>query len=227
MKVHVTLYNAETMIGPCLEAVRKVYPDVIVHDFGSEDSGPEIVAKMGIPIEDHGRLSGEEYVFLKEEISCESPYVFWIDADEVWPEHCLENIEKFTKEHKLVIGFWRNLKVRGGIIYVSDFLHRGVVAWDTKYFQIHRTWPREKIRARFDHTTRKDEEFTPENKGELFCWHGVLLNVSHLPDKKNRWKKRAERDDQCANLVWAPLEDLPFYYDDKRILEIPKFVWYK
>jgi hypothetical protein len=227
LKVHITLHNAETMIEPCVRAVKEVFPDVTVHDFGSEDSGPELVSELGVELVEHGRLSGEDYVLCKEDVSTRSDYVFWIDGDEVWPEDCLRNMKDFAKRHPIIVGFWRNLKIRQNQVYASDFIHRGAVAWDTARYRIHRTWPREKMSSRHEHIKRGEEEYTPKWKASLFCWHGVLLNISHLPDKKGRWKKRAERDDQSANLEWTPLEDLPFSYEDNRILEQPKFEWYK
>ena len=225
MQTHITLYNAEFMIEPCVRAVRRVFPDVIVHDFGSEDGGPDTVTKMGVPLIKHGRLSGEDYVFLKQEESIKSDRVFWVDADEVWPQSCLENVRGGLMYHSLIVGFWKNLKVRCGHIYESDYMHRGAIAWDTKLFGLHRTWPREKLRE-ISTVSRKEAEYTPAHE-DVFCYHGVLLNLSPLPDKKNRWKKRAERDDQSANLKWEIRKDLPFAYSDSRILGIPAFEWYK
>jgi len=128
MRVNVTLYNAETMIEPCIDAVRKVYPDVFVHDFGSEDSGPDIVESMEVPLEKHGRLNGWDYVARKQLLSINSHKVFWVDADEVWPEESLVNVKEAIDANSLVVGFWRNLKVRQGHVYESDYIHRGAIA---------------------------------------------------------------------------------------------------
>lgn len=224
MDVHVTLYNAETMIEPCLKAASLVYPNLQVHDFGSEDRGPDIVKKLKFPINFHGRLNGVDYVLLKEEISKKSEKVFWIDADEVWPSYSLKNVGKYIKDNNVVHGFWRNLKVVDKKIYLSDFLSRGAVAWNTKRFEIHREWPREKIKGRFKEVNRSKEEIILDPE-DIFCYHGVLLNLSSLPMKKNRWKKQAERNDQSSG--WKEIPILPFNYTDNHIFDKPKFEWYK
>lgn len=225
--VTISLYNAEFMIEPCIKSVRKVFPEFVVLDIGSEDGGPEIARKLGCTVHEMGRMSGEEYTELKEDRSNEFDYSLWIDADEVWPEHSLENIKRLSEEYSVINGFWRNLDVRGKSVSASSYTLRGAVAWDTREFRIHRTWPREKLSSRSDDIKREDVQFTPSDPHDVFCWHGVLLNLSPLPDKKNRWKKRAERKDNFSSLEWTILSGMPFKYSDERILEEPKFVWYK
>jgi glycosyltransferase involved in cell wall biosynthesis len=224
MNVHVTLYNAENMIKPCLEHAMKVFPDLVVHDFGSEDDGPRIATKLTSRIEYHGRLNGEDYVKLKEDISVKSEYVLWIDADEVWPTLSLIAVINDLGRYNVVNGYWKNLKVRDGKMYMSELMHRGAVAWKTTDFKIHREWPWEKLDSRSVTIYRKAVE---TNDKDVFCYHGVLLNISSLPDKKNRWKKRANRDDESKDRLWEEIPDLPFLYTGTNILEQPKFSWYK
>jgi len=224
LKVHITMYNAENMIQPCLGAALKVLPGLTVHDFGSEDNGPYYVEQMNnITIDYHGRLSGEDYVKLKEQVARESKYTFWIDADEVWPEESLRAVVRHLEVYSVVNGYWRNLKVRDGKILMCEPMHRGAIAWDSTEFRIHREWPWEKLDTR----GRMVREQVQIDAQDVWCYHGVLLNVSNLPDKKNRWKKRAHRDDECKDKVWQCLPDLPFPYKHTEILEKPKFVWYK
>jgi hypothetical protein len=150
-----------------------------------------------------------------------------VDADEVWPSHCLETVKRYLTTHDIVHGYWRNLKVdEDGIVLASDYTSKGGVAWNTEKFRIHRRWPREKLSARRPEIRRQDVEAFPD-PSSVFCWHSVLLNLSPLPEKKNRWKKRAEREDDFAKLAWTPMEDLPFIYPNKKILEPAKFDWYK
>lgn len=224
--VHVTVYNAELMIKPCLEALFNVFPGVIVHDFGSEDDSAKIAEGLA-PVIRHGRLNGLDYVATKQEISSKEEMVFWVDADEIWPESSLQNVRMWAGRDELISGWWRNLRIEDDKVFASDFLHRGAIAWNPKLFELHREWPREKLRAihKSPGLSRESLEYKPPPK-YMWCWHGVLLNLSSLPDKKNRWKKRAERYDQCKNLEWERLLDLPFEYDE-RIFEKPKFVWYK
>lgn len=226
MQVSITMYNSELIIGSCLHNVRKVYPEAIVYDFGSEDSGPQIAETMGFKVIKAGRLDAFKYVEFKDTISKQSKRAFWVDADEVWPEHVLLNIPALLDKAPLISGFWRNLKVEEGKIFCSEPTPRGAVAWDTRLFEIHRFWPREKIRPIDPAKDRKDYELIPP-PDELFCWHGVLLNLSLKNEKKNRWKKRAERTDAFAKLKWTEIKDLPFFYTDKRILEPASFDWYK
>lgn len=224
MKVHVTMYNAENIIKPCLEHAMVVFPDLTVHDFGSEDDTPIIAEKLTSKVEYHGRLNGEDYVKLKEDISAKSDDVFWIDADEVWPKDSLISVIKCLERYSVVNGYWKNLKVRDGKMYMSELMHRGAVAWKTADFRIHREWPWEKLDSRSVEVYRKVVEI---NSKDVFCYHGVLLNISSLPDKKNRWKKRAHRDDESKDKVWDEIPDLPFLYTGTGILEKPKFNWYK
>lgn len=224
LQVHVTMYNAEYMIGPCLEAALKVYPNLTVHDFGSEDNGPYIVEKMNnVNIEYHGRIGGDEYSILKDNWAKESRYTFWIDADEVWPESSLRAVQRHLEVYSVVNGYWRNIKVRNGDILMCEPMHRGAIAWDTKQFYLHRGWPWEKLDSINPEVKREQVQIDAE---DVWCYHGVLLNLSPLPDKKNRWKKRAHRDDESKNKKWIPLPAIPFSCDN-RILEAPKFIWYK
>jgi len=223
MKVHVTLYNAELMIKPCLETALKVYPDLTVHDFGSDDDGPYHVERMsGVNIEYHGRLNSVDYVKLKEEVSSRDRCVLWIDADEVWPESSLRAVARHLEVYSVVNGFWRNLKVRDGKILMCEPMHRGAIAWDTKEFYIHREWPWEKLDSRGS-AVRDQVQIDAE---DVWCYHGVLLNMSTQPDKKNRWKKRAHRDDECKEKKWEVLPTMPFSHE-KELLDPPRFVWYK
>ena len=225
MKVYLSTYNVEFIIKPCLEHILKVYPDVEVHDFGSEDKTISIIKELGKTPILHGRLNGTDYVKVKEEISCQSKYAFWIDGDEVWPEENLKTIQDYIiKGYNVVNGFWQNLR-KEETIQQSERTFRGAVAWNTERYRLHREWPREKLSARIGDAFRAHEEVS--NKIDCWCYHGVLLNLSPLPYKKNRWKKRAERMDQFSKFQWYDIPDLPFLYDDPKILEEPKFVWYK
>lgn len=226
LSVTISMFNSELIVRPCVEAVLKVFPDPLIVDVGSEDDGVETINNLNLRIRKEGRLSGEEYTKLKEEITSSKKYALWIDADEIWPIHCLENIPKFLERYDIIVGWWKNLKIENGEVFASDYTGRGAVAWNTEKFRIHRTWPREKLSARDPNVNREGVQITP-NGGGMFCWHGVLLNTSPLPDKKNRWKKRAERNDAFSKLEWEKISDLPFTYYDNRILETPKFVWYK
>jgi len=223
LKVHVTLYNAELMIKPCLETALKVYPNLTVHDFGSDDDGPYHVEKMpGVNIEYHGRLSGTEYVELKEAWARTSQYTFWIDADEIWPVSSLKAVANHLEKNSVINGYWRNLKVRDSKVLMCEPMHRGAIAWDSSQFRLHREWPWEKLDSR-GMMVREQVEI---NAKDVWCYHGVLLNMSNQPDKKNRWKKRAHRDDECKNKQWEELSSLPFEYDPD-LLNQPRFIWYK
>lgn len=225
LKAYATLYNAELMIEPCLRAAMKVFPDIEVIDVGSEDSGPEIAERLGARVTKLGRLDATEYVFMKEEWSRKSKHVIWIDADEVWPEKSILHTTNALLSYDLVSGFWRNLEVKDDKIMCSDYTHRGCVAWNTEKFLIHRSWPREKMKGRDESISRDKSEYIPEPEN-AFCWHGVLLNLSTFPEKKNRWKKRAERSDSFSSLEWTELSELPFKADPK-VLEPAKFTWYR
>lgn len=226
MKVHLSTYNVELIIKPCLERILNKYPDVEVHDFGSEDGTVSIIRSLGKEPALHGRLNGHDYTVTKEEISVKSKHVFWIDGDEVWPQENLQAVEDYLNEgYHVVGGYWRNLRNNKGAIEVSRGAYRGAVAWNTERYRLHRDWPREKLSERSNDVFRAHEEVS--NQISTWCYHGVLLNLSPLPYKKNRWKKRAERNDQFANIGWYEIPDLPFLYDDPRILEEPKFIWYK
>ncbi len=222
--VFISVHNAEYMIKPCIESVRKVFPEVLIVDVGSEDDSVKIAQSLGVDVAKFGRLSGEEYTDLKEEMTTKTKYAFWTDADEVWPEESLELLQHSIGSYDVVNGLWRNLKVIDDKVMASDLTGRGAVAWNTEKFRIHRTWPREKLSARLPETNRADVQIEIP---EIFSWHGVLLNISPLPDKKARWKKRAERNDSFAKLGWVQIWDMPFEYDNEAILDKPTFEWYK
>jgi len=222
--IYISVYNCEYMIEPCVKAIKKVFPNPVIVDVGSEDASADRAEGLGVEVMRCGRLSGEDYTVLKEELATKHKYVFMTDSDEVWPEYALRGIPEFLKKNDIVNGFWANLKVEGDDILCSSPTSRGAIAWNTEAFRIHRTWPREKLSSRDPSLSRADVEISPRI---VWSWHGVLLKTSPMHDKKNRWKKRAERRDSFASLEWTKIDDLPFEYKDKELLDQPTFVWYK
>jgi len=222
--VYISVFNAEYLIEPCIKAIQKVFPSPIIVDVGSEDNSTRRAEALGVEVMKCGRLSGEDYTALKEELATKQKYVFFTDADEVWVKDSLQSIPEFLKKNDVVNGFWKNLKVEGDEILYSSLTSRGAVAWNTETFRIHRTWPREKLSSRDPSLSRAEVEISPEG---VWSWHGVLLKTSPMHDKKNRWKKRAERRDSFASLEWTKIGDLPFDYSDRELLDQPSFVWYK
>lgn len=221
IQAFVSTYNVEYTIEPCLNHLLRVYPDVIVHDFGSNDSTIETVKRLNVPLVEHGLLKPKEYTLVKEELSSSVSKVFWSDGDEIWPFHCLINIRKKMDSYAIVNAWWRNLKVENGKVLLNEYTTKGAVAWDSSRFGIVRSWPRERLDSKIEEADRSKEQWEPIPE-EVFCYHGIFLNITRKYDEA-RWNKRNKRLKVADRLGWEPVSSLPFDAS-AQLLNTPKGV---
>jgi glycosyltransferase involved in cell wall biosynthesis len=203
--VKISLYNAEYTIKACLEPLIKTFSNIEVIDFGSTDKGIEIVKSLGVPIRELEKLSPVDYTIIKDNISKETPYVFWLDADEIYEKEVLYKIPEFFQYDK-VEGYWRNIDIKDNIL-ASEPTCRGSIFWNTKKFSLVRAWPRERLNflGDIDYLSLRSLE-------DFWCWHAILLPLSSSPISRERENKQNLRREQFRNLEWTVLKDLPFSY---------------
>lgn len=198
--VYITLQNDENLIIECWRRVTAVFDLVRVCDLGSTDSGAILAGEAGASVDIHGRIAPEDYAAWKNDRARPFSHVLWIDADELWPPDALRMVRsQLEAGADFVGGYWRNLKVADGRLYASAPTRRGRVAWRTDRYRVGRAWPRERLEDR-------DGQGVPEPvppDPRIYCWHGVLLERSSVPEDPARAAKRLEREKQFATLSWT------------------------
>jgi len=197
--VYITLKDDERLVGECIRRARKVFPQVVVYDIGSIDGSIRNAEQQGAEVRSAPPIKAAiDYTTWKNEIGEKHDYVFWIDADEWWPETALLNVrDQIELGADLVAGYWRNLREEDERLLVSSPTTRGRVAWDTRIYHLCRAWPRERL-------CRKDGEEMMNNPGDpaVYCWHGVLLKRTSVPEGKARRDKRLFRIELFQKLEW-------------------------
>lgn len=216
--VCVWLYNEENLIVDCVESIRKVFPQVEVYDIGSKDKSIEKVQSLEVPINllgTKGKPGGREYIRIKREINANYDYVFNVDGDEIYPESALMFLRDLIESRPSRIhGFWRAVKFNGEDLFVSSLYNSGEIAWDPKQFEIRRNWPSEALLYVGENAKPPKRIFF----GEVFCWHGVLLNRTSVVEDKSRVIKKSKRDEQFRSLGWERVKSLPWNTDDKDLI---------
>ena len=108
--VYITLLNDEYLIPYSFAAIHKFFPEVKVLDFGSEDSSCNRIPKKSLIR--CGKQNPKDYITLKNEFSSKHDQVFWIDADEIYPESSLRKISALLGTNReRVVGEWRSVIV--------------------------------------------------------------------------------------------------------------------
>ena len=206
--VFVWLKNDEVLVGPCVKAVKEVFPEVEVYDLGSTDDSVSIVESLGVKVHKLGALDPKEYIVAKREIHSGFDYVFNVDADEIYPKDALTFIKGSISDGPARInGYWKMLKQVDGDLYVSSPRFTGEIAWDTRYFELRRVWPNETLMAIGGEAAyRRMPQITDSS---IFCWHGVLLNRSKVRSLA-REQKKMRRTEQFKDLSWEKIEHLPW-----------------
>ena len=199
--VYITLQNDENLIEECWRRVTAVFDSnlVWVCDLGSRDSGAVLVGELGAQVEICGRIAPEDYAAWKNDRAKPHDQVLWIDADEWWPADALHAIRNRLYTADFVAGRWRNLKRQNGQLYVSEPVYRGRIAWCTDRYRVGRTWPRERLETFEGKSVPNPEPPDPR----VYCWHGVLLERSSVPEDSSRATKRLVREKQFEGLEWT------------------------
>lgn len=199
--VYITLKNDENLIEECWKRVALVFPHVEVCDLGSLDTGPDRIKKLGGKVVQYGDLSPVDYTAWKNEMAKKHSHILWIDADEWWPKDCLKNAETEILSEGEAVGYWRNLKIKDKKLLVSEPTIRGRVGWYTKDRFLVRAWPKERLTNNIDPALHPVARFGDPLK--IYCWHGIFLERSSLPEDKKRKQKRIDRENQFSNLSWT------------------------
>lgn len=207
--VYITLYNDENFIVPCVEAIKKVFPSVEVLDLGSQDNSVALAKKLTVVRDCRDARHVIKYPEFKNEIAKNHKFIFWIDADEVYPETELLKIKEIVYTSPFVVGGWKfiNKDKKGQLLITEEILNKGRICWNTKDFYVGGTYPREKLRTRLP-------SFPPQQNSDpsVFCYHAMLLQRSSMREDSGRHKKRQHRLDtlNTLNVTWSLIKTLPW-----------------
>jgi hypothetical protein len=217
-RIYVTARNADLVIGPCLKPVVEVFGAgrVTLIDLGSTDDTVDIARWRGVSVVGAGVVHSRDYSALKNEYSARHEWVYWIDADEVYPIRSLqlvkERIENPSRYPYITINAaWRVFLVKEGKLLLTDPTPqllgkgKGHLGNAVKY---DKQWPYEIQRVLTPYTERDKEKRGPT---EIFCYHTVLLNNSSEPEITGMRKKRVSKTvEYLEKYKWREVVALPW-----------------
>ena len=227
--VYVSTLDEEVLIEAALKNVVKVFPQVEVIDLGSKDSTLEIVRRLGVPINEHvlpdksSKYSfdgpGQKWTELKNEYANKHDWILLLDGDEIFDEENLRRLKakaysepvngvvRYTAYH---IG-WKMVREVDGQKQVSEMKPSGTKLYRSSDYSFDRGWPGEILKRNPLIKNNRERNKEPMEACDVWCWHGVLLNRSSLPERTARRKKRQERlkyyDEQ---LKWKDVDKWPW-----------------
>lgn len=235
--VYVSTLNEDVLIEACLKNIIKVFPTVRVIDLGSTDRTVDIVEGLGVPINHHPLqpmktpLDGpaQEWIRLKNEYAAKHDWILIIDGDEIFDEENLLKLKGLFEEASqdtwksyksprcagrggpytaYHIG-WKMVRETGEGYQVSNMIPSGTKLYKSSAYTFYRGWPTEILKT--NDVFREHSHKQPKDETTAWCWHGVLLNRSSMPEATGRMKKRQERtmyyNDQ---LQWEDIEKWPW-----------------
>lgn len=188
------MLDDENLVGHSYNSVSKMFPQVKVVDIGSTDTSLTKVPKKCVI--KAGKQTHKSYIELKNELSAKHDQVVWIDSDEIYPESSLKLLSSYLEQNpERIYSYWRNVRIdTNRQIFIEKPFMRGYCAWKTSTNKLWRDWPNE-------HLLNVDPSWTPYkykfDNPKLWCWHGVLLRRSSLPEPTGRRKKRLYRLDEA------------------------------
>ena len=91
--VYINCRNEDLFIRPCIHAVRKVFPQVKVLDTGSSDDSVKFARQMGVSVYSE-EVQGTEYSEWRNQFLKLHDWVFFIDADEIYPKSSLLRLKE-------------------------------------------------------------------------------------------------------------------------------------
>jgi len=205
--VQVICLNEENLITPCVDNLKKVFPQVEVIDLGSQDSTLDQLKQLNVPVHIE-RVTAEEYIPMKNEYAKKYDWLFTVDGDEVYPIENLELLKSYwlSKKYKAYRISWRNMVYRDGKIYLASPHHSGPKLYKPGRFQFVGQWPHESVAGNF----RREE---PKGYNGVWCWHGKALNRSSIPEDPLRKKKREEFPNELKHkhkVEWEILDRWPW-----------------
>ncbi len=217
--VYVTTLNEEVLIGPVLEAVLQVFPQVEVIDIGSEDNTLAMVASFNVRVRKHtlpeakykgDHATAQAYTDIKNVYASKHDWVFFIDGDEIYNEENLLKIkeEAASGEYTAYRIGWKTLRKTRKGKQVGNTIINGPKLYKTSDYEFRRGWPNEVLQH---HSEEKDNR-EPKQECGVWCWHGVLLDRTlsireHTARKKKRHSKRDLYDE---TLVWTDIKEWPW-----------------
>lgn len=222
--VYISTLDEEILIEAALKNVVKVFPQVEVIDLGSRDSTVEIVRRLGVPVNEHvlpnktSKYSfdgpAQAWTALKNEYANKHDWIFILDGDEIFDEDNLRRLKAkaesgahYTAYH---IG-WRMVREKGTHKQVSEMKPSGPKMYKSSDYFFDRGWPGEILKRNTDVDNPRERSKDIKEECDIWCWHGVLLNRSSLPERTARRKKRLERwkyyDEQ---LKWEDVDKWPW-----------------
>lgn len=231
--VYISTLNEEVLIEAALKNLVKVFPQVEVIDLGSTDSTLDIIERLNVPINKHVlnfALSskytldtpGREWVRLKNKYADKHDWILLLDGDEIFDEDNLLKLkakagveDPYTAYH---IG-WKMLRETGTQKQISNMLPSGTKLFKSSHYYFKRGWPEEALvtkRSNLRNRPKGDLRLLQpisdsKYKCDIWCWHGVLLNRSSLPEATARRKKREERYNYYdTQLEWEDIDKWPW-----------------
>lgn len=222
--VYVSTLDEEILIEAALKNVVKVFPQVEVIDLGSRDSTVKIVKSLGVPVNEHvlpdksSKYSfdgpAQRWIELKNEYANKHDWIFSIDGDEIFDEDNLlrlkakvESGAHYTAYH---IG-WKMVREVGGGLQISEMKPSGPKMYKSSDYFFDRGWPGEILKRNPAVNNPRERSKDIKEECDIWCWHGVLLNRSHRPERTARRKKRLERYNYYdAQLQWENVDRLPW-----------------
>ena len=219
--VYISTLNEEVLIEAALKNVIKVFPQVRVIDLGSKDLTLDIVRGLNVPINEHvfTRKSAkysfdgpaQQWIALKNEYADKHEWILLLDGDEIFDEENLLKLKAKAEsgEHTAYHIGWRMVREVGTKIQVSNMIPSGAKLYKSSDYYFRRGWPNEVLAARDPAVIPKNED--SKFDCDIWCWHGVLLNRSSVPEHTPRRKKRIERYNYYdAQLEWETVDKLPW-----------------
>jgi glycosyltransferase involved in cell wall biosynthesis len=203
--VYIAVKDEEYLIAPCLMAVKEVFPDPVVLDFGSTDSTIRIAEGLGVRVVPYGTIDPSTYSTIKNSHGEGHDWIFWLDGDEIYPKESLLNIKGImeTTKFSTINISWRILRQYGGVKQASNLVINGGKAFKPKEMSYYRGWPREVLMG-----PGVKEPKEPFNG--VWCWHGVMLKRSSTKEQTARRKKRKSKILTYEQYEWETLERSPF-----------------
>lgn len=227
--VYINCRNEDLFIRPCINAVKKVFPEVKVLDTGSTDDSVKFARKLKVPVYSE-EVQGTEYSEFRNQFLKLHDWVFFIDADEIYPENSLLQLRDkiYNGNHKYCKTYnalWKLIKFDQGKLWMTshnfELCHPSVTFRADRYYYS-RPWPTEVLRRKVGARKglREPRLGTDQN---VWCWHLTLLNRSSEPEP--RWRKKARWHsfhEYSEKFNWDPINRLPINLDPK-VLKIEKW----
>lgn len=219
INVFVTCYNDENLIKSCLLPFVSVFDTVSVIDLGSIDNSLDIIKELKVNLFREAR-NPNTYHHMLNSYSKDCEWVFWADADEVYPIDSLIEA-KYRIQYGGYFGYciaYKHLYSQNNQLYTSQISLNGPKIFNPYIFKFHRGWPREYLLVKDTppaYQTYCRGSLVSFADSKIWNWHGRMLNRSHVAEDTARRKKRI-----CVKQPELTKIDPPFEADWGKLLDL-------